>query len=57
MSIFYFVFISGLLVSQITDEMAGELLVDTAAVLDSQRNLGTLLMSHSNECEHDYCEE
>ena len=29
--------------SQITDEMAGELLVDTAAVLDSQRNLGTLL--------------
>jgi hypothetical protein len=31
----------GILVSQITDEMACELLVDTAAVLDSQRNLGT----------------
>lgn len=35
--------ILGLLVSQITDEMAGELLIDTAAVLDSQRNLGKIL--------------
>ena len=33
-------FFSGILVSQITDEMARELLTDTAAVLDSQRNLG-----------------
>ena len=29
--------------SQITDEMACEFMIDTAAVLDSQRNLGLFL--------------
>ena len=34
--------ITGLLVSQITDEMACNLLIDSNAVLESQRNLGNL---------------